>query len=128
MRKQAAQDARDRLERIERQAAADKRAAEQAAQAERERKQPPAQPPAQTPAMPTGIGRALDAWGRASTAAQRSQSAQQWMRAVEQVKKTGGSVTAASAATQQCLGDGYMLLMRQVGIEAQRQRQRGLER
>ncbi|MFN3334701.1 MAG: hypothetical protein ACK47M_19550 [Caldilinea sp.] len=70
------------------------------------------------------IEKALQAWDRADSPAAHSKAAQGWMRAIEQVKQDGGDVSKANSQTRKRLGDGDNALMRQVGIEAQRRRER----
>lgn len=73
------------------------------------------------PAFPA-VERALAAWERASSAAQRRRAAQRWMLAVEDESRVGESVAKINEYTRQRLGSDYETLLNQVSREQERQR------
>jgi hypothetical protein len=110
--------------------AKDKSAERQPAQA------PPEVPEKQAQAAPTqsnespypGIDWALAEWEKAKTEGEKTAAATAWMRAIDRIRADGGSAADAAQHTIGRMDDGAGALMRQVLINSEIERSRGIGR
>lgn len=100
------------------------------AQASLEMPEKQAQPaPTQSNESPyPGIDRALAEWEEAKTGGEKTAAATAWMRAIDRIRADGGSVGDAAQYTIGRMDDGAGALMRQVEINAEMERSRGVAR